>query len=426
MGSIMWGAVLFCLAGVEAPASQLDQAARIKALEDTVRALQTEVADLRAARAGGVSSDQVAAMVRAEIAKSGYNDVMAKMPGWLDGIRFYGDLRLRYEGLWYGERNDVQQESQQHMRIRARFGFEKKFGDEWEIGFRLASGSNDDPTSTNQSLTNDFNKKLVWIDLAYAKYSPAWLKGFTIGGGKFLNPFMSTDMVWDTNVNQEGLYETYKTKVCGSLEAFATVGQLFLKDNATGPDAELLAYQGGLRYAFAPNVTLTGAVAYYDYIQVEQAGNFGTCGARGNTVKGARLASDDFNLLDCLVELKFPVLGVPVALTGDFVQNLGDSVTGPAAGRDKGYAGFIKVGETKKVGDWSVLYKYAYVEADAVLGVFADNTSGPADRKGHKVEVAYQVHKNVVLSVAGYWTMPVDTSGMAPRQTLQADVIFKF
>ncbi|MFO7902329.1 MAG: putative porin, partial [Pirellulaceae bacterium] len=69
-------------------------------------------------------------------------------------------------------------------RFRLRFGIKKTWlDDQIEVGFRLASGSDDDPTSTNQSFDNFWSTKPVWIDLAYATWRPKAIKGLTVTGG---------------------------------------------------------------------------------------------------------------------------------------------------------------------------------------------------------------------------------------------------
>jgi len=92
---------------------------------------------------------------------------------WLKGLKFSADFRLRhqYENWEYINSDGDEADNERHRgRLRVRFGFTKKFEeDDLEVGFRLASGSSDDPTSTNQTLEKYHNKKAVWIDLGYAK-----------------------------------------------------------------------------------------------------------------------------------------------------------------------------------------------------------------------------------------------------------------
>ena len=68
-------------------------------------------------------------------------------------------------------------------RIRARLGLGAKVNDEWDLGFRLATGHGEvsgDPVSTNQTLDEAFSKKPIWLDQAFFGYHPQWFKGFNV------------------------------------------------------------------------------------------------------------------------------------------------------------------------------------------------------------------------------------------------------
>ena len=145
---------------------------------------------------------------------------------WAKGVKFSGDFRLRNEYFdWYDKESDAganDATSRNRFRIRLRFGFEKEYGDDWKVGFRLATatpsttnGVATDNTGTNVTLGNPglFTFKNIYLNKAYAQYSPSALKdygavkGVTIGAGKFENPFLrySTPIMWDGDVTPEGL-----------------------------------------------------------------------------------------------------------------------------------------------------------------------------------------------------------------------------
>ncbi len=136
-----------------APA-QDDVAARLAAVEETV-ARQQELIEQQARQLGDLTSQGAVAALESK----GRDEKPAapQTPPWLAGLRFYGDLLLRYEAINYsGDTKDINR-----GRFRLRFGVEKQVADELLLGFRLASGSNNDPTSANQTFTDDFSKKDV-------------------------------------------------------------------------------------------------------------------------------------------------------------------------------------------------------------------------------------------------------------------------
>ncbi|PIU39744.1 MAG: hypothetical protein COT00_05345, partial [Candidatus Omnitrophica bacterium CG07_land_8_20_14_0_80_50_8] len=149
--------------------------------------------------------------------QKGISDNIGKAIPWMKGLKSSGDLRLRYEGFkYYDKNNDTGSTgtgadgTRHRFRIRLRWGLEKDFGDDWKAGFRLATGSTTEPTSTHVTFGNPgyFNFKTILLDRAYVTYEPSGLKdagllkGVKIGGGKFDNPFLrySTPLVWDADV----------------------------------------------------------------------------------------------------------------------------------------------------------------------------------------------------------------------------------
>jgi len=351
---------------------------------------------------------------------------------WLKGLKFSADFRLRYQGEWweYTDSEGKERENDRHRgRFRLRFGFTKQYKDDGlEVGFRLASGSSDDPTSTNQTLDSGYSKKPVWIDLAYVKYSPPALPGLTLGGGKVKNPFVHTDILWDSDVNMDGLYQTleFEAHVFG---AFITLGQMFLDENKmdTDYDSGMVAGQAGLKLKM-DSFSTTLAAAYYDFDEYEQ--NYR--GSHGNPVDdNGVLAAGDFNVVDIVAELGTKIANLPVKLVLDYAINTGNDARGEDffEGKETAVAAYLRVGKCKEKGDWEIKYKCAYIEANAVPGDFCDSDFGHANRKGHKLSVGYQPFKKASLHLTGVLTEPkdvLDGDKSHDHFTIQADLKIKF
>jgi hypothetical protein len=164
-----------------------------------------------------------ARVARAEEQSKKASETLAKQIG---SMTFSGDLRFRYESL-YGQQNSLASgdvpgalgnplTSRQRLRIRARFAVRGKVGDEFEWGLRLATGSFPDMTSTNQTLTDFFNRKPFAVDWAYIAYKPKALPGFQVQAGKFDTPWTRTELTWDNDISVEGLSEAYAREFKGS------------------------------------------------------------------------------------------------------------------------------------------------------------------------------------------------------------------
>jgi hypothetical protein len=121
----------------------------------------------------------------------------------LGNFNFSGDVRLRYEP-WFQEGNSIRQRE----RIRVRLNITGKLTDEISGGISLATGSLDDPVSTNQTMTGFFNRKNFAIDRAFISYGPKLIKQLALDFGKFKYPWYRTPLTFDNDVNPEGFAQT--------------------------------------------------------------------------------------------------------------------------------------------------------------------------------------------------------------------------
>ncbi|KAG1436483.1 hypothetical protein G6F57_020646 [Rhizopus arrhizus] len=86
---------------------------------------------------------------------------------------------------------NTREDRRNQLRIRARLGVRAELSEAWTAGIRLATGSDDSPVSTSQTLGGGMGKKDIWLDQAYLTYRPA--KWATVTGGRIANPFEATD-----------------------------------------------------------------------------------------------------------------------------------------------------------------------------------------------------------------------------------------
>jgi hypothetical protein len=95
------------------------------------------------------------------------------------------------------------------LRVRARLAMTGVVGKEFEWGLRLASGSFADNISTNQTLTDFYNRKPFGLDQAFITYKPQAVPGLRLQGGKFEAPWSSTELTIDSDLMIEGINESY-------------------------------------------------------------------------------------------------------------------------------------------------------------------------------------------------------------------------
>jgi hypothetical protein len=137
----------------------------------------------------------------------------------IGAIKFSGDMRLRAESF-FGLSNSLANGAnpavlgndlspRHRMRLRARLAMRGSIGDEFDWGLRLATGSFADNISTNQTLTDFFNRKPFSLDQAFITYKPHRLAGVRLQGGKFEPPWTFTEMTIDHDLRVEGFNESY-------------------------------------------------------------------------------------------------------------------------------------------------------------------------------------------------------------------------
>src|SRR2546429_3382134 len=131
---------------------------------------------------------------------------MSALEGLLGRFRFNGDVRVRGENFFqsapgFFDRN--------RGRIRVRFGVDGKLSDDFVGGLYLASGSLGDPTTTNTTLSNFFDRHTIRIDRGYITYNPLGHKWISLTGGKFAYSWIRTPQTFDNDLNPEGFSEKF-------------------------------------------------------------------------------------------------------------------------------------------------------------------------------------------------------------------------
>ncbi|MEO9241810.1 putative porin [Pseudomonas inefficax] len=336
---------------------------------------------------------------------------------WAAKTQVKGDVRLRYEDVNVDNPNSSSG-NQDRQRVRARVGFYREINPQVDAGIRIATGSSADRRSTNQSFDNYFDKKSLWVDQAYLDWHPTAVPNLHLIGGKMAQPWVSMgDIIWDSDINPEGVAATYKTDL-GGAEVFASAGQYTLKDNVDGDgvqykhDAQVYHGQLGAKFAPADVLKLTVGASIYGYDNDKEATILQSF---GNT-------TNEFNLVEGFGQLDFTGFAIPLSAYGQYVKN-----TESTDGEDQAWLAGLKT----KVGAWSLDYNYRDVQRNAVVSLFTDSDfgNGFTGSRGHKFKVGYEIDKNFSLGAA-YLMAKTDLSQLpnsdADVDTLQVDLEAKF
>ncbi|MFH1058467.1 MAG: putative porin [Pseudomonadota bacterium] len=418
-----WGAVLgLALMWAAAPrpalaASQADLEAKIKMLEQSLGELKAQLGQVQTTQQQQQEAVQV---VAAKAAKD-------SMPKWLERISLYGDLTLRYEGWWYDKFKGKETDQRTRWRFRSHFGVKSMVNEDLEVGIRMATAADDDPTSTVQTMTNWFGEKSWGIDRAYAKYNPGYLdKVLTVTAGKFETPFVRTAIMWDVDVQPEGAYVNLRFNKKGAFQPFLTVAGLVVKEQASDNpgDAYVYAPQAGFYYNQDP-FKVTFATSYYDWDGFEKVGNFSSTALRGNTAK-ANGELSDFGVWDVYAKLTYKIrTDTSVDVFGHWMRNLREDMTGRAAGKDTGYTFAAALNWAM----WKFQAEYRSIEANATPGYFGDSEFQYNNREGWVGRVSYSPFKYTVINLNWYHSFPIDdylTGAAAGYDMFQVETTFQF
>jgi hypothetical protein len=457
--------------------------------------------------------EQIAAEVKQQVMQEAQDQGWAEpnqIPGWTQRIKITGDVRVRgafdmlsknnfpafpnfnaingspngfdaynSAGTLPPLLNTTQNRFQ--SQIRARLDVTAHIADWIDTEIRVATGNSNTPVSTNQTLGNpgDYSKYAIWLDRAAIILHPAsWL---TINAGRAANPFWTTNLIFDDNVNFDGISAQIEHQIAGPVDGFLTFGAfpVFNTDFNFGStqlqktashNSYLFAVQGGADWKINDNYDAKFGAGYFNFSNVSgklsspclNPTSYGSCNTDntkapflqfGNTLIPIRnivqdpsstttsspqfygLASN-FDILD--LHGSFTLANfhpIDVVFEGEFVKNLGFNRQnilnrGPAnnigasnhwQGGDTGYTISATVGHQslEKPWDWNASIAYRYLESDAVLDALTDSDFhlGGTNAKGYILGGNLAINKNAWL--AATWLSANQVSG----QPYSADVL---
>lgn len=465
-----------------------------------------------------ITRKQIAAEVKQQVLQQAQDEGWAEpnvVPGWSQHIRVFGDVRMRGQADQFPRGNynlfpDFNSintssngydtngtglppllnntENRLRFRLRARMGVEAQIADWATATIRVATGNDSSPVSTNQTLgsTGDFSKYALWLDQAYIRMTPS--AGTSAMTGRMPNPFWTSDLLFDDDLNFDGFAASARIGNEKSLGGFLTLGgfPLFntsfnLGSNAAtktpSHDAWLVGGQIGGDWRPREDIATRFALGYFGAANVQGKESplcyaptaFGTCATDttrapyvqfGNSLFGIRnvaqvgtsstaspqyygLASN-FNVIDAHVMARYlSYHPVDLGFEADYTKNLGynrAAVLAKSPVNNLGASGVYQSGDTgwmvrfsvgyhdmKTEGAWNVSLAYKYVEADAVMDALTDSKfhQGGTNAKGSIVTGNLAVAPDLWLSMRWYSTNAISGPPYAV-DTMMFDLNAKF
>ena len=429
----------------------------------------------------GLITDQEAEDVRSDLLKENAATPAGKLKlsTPITELELYGDARVRYEirtaeaGAPDTLTRPGDNTQRNRFRYRLRLGVRGTLVDDWFFGLRLETSTN--PRSTNITLGDDsgvngpFSKDSDRISVGQAYFGYRGVRDLTLTVGKMQNPFITTSMTWDGDINPEGLAEQWKhtfnfsfggghsaggvetmgkdgkTVVTAppstdpttmTVDVFANFGQFIYDDsnpeNPVGPapngvpnrDAFLLGWQVGAKINFTKNVYLQLAPTIYNYTGTGDTFNTHFVGdpafldAGNNRVTPNQTGVNSLLVFDMPVELGWKFGEFPMRVFGDFAINFDGDERAAAAGHpDKGdqryaYQIGLAAGKLKAKRDWQLSAFYQHVDQYALDPNLVDSDifDSRVNMEGFVVQAGYALSDAVFFNLTYGYGQQADRS----------------
>jgi hypothetical protein len=404
------------------------------------------------------------------------------MPEWVTALKFNGDVRGRYESFYFDNPAGV---DRQRFRYRMRFGATANLLDDMEVGMRLTSSeaasggvNGGDPISGNTTMQDNGAKKFVYLDLAYAKWSPIhtpdWSGTFTIG--KMENPFVFSDMVFDADYTPEGLGVQLGSNLSDKHSAKFNAGAFVMDEiGASSKDPYMVGAQLRLESKWSTKVqTSFGvaalAIANDETLNASRSAAFGgaggtnivgattwtvpnqnggnsrsalagTSGTGGNLLNNFNPIVVDGSVTYTLDKFWHYNAAFPIRLAGEYMNNLA------ASDQNSAYSFGLTLGKSGKRGLWDLSYRYKYLEGDSWYEELTDSDFGAyyqaasvrtgggtgyisgTNVKGHVLKATYSPFDSLTLGITAFFTDLIEKSpaaSSAATTRIQMDAQWKF
>ena len=407
-----------------------------------------------------IVTDQEAEEVRAELSKEAASTAAGKwkLSTPINEIELYGDARLRYE--YRGGRtasndptnpNDWYERHRERYRVRV--GLRGTLLDDWSFGIRLETSTSNRSTNVTfggDSSNGPFSKNDdgIFVGQAYIAY-----KGFpdlTLIGGRMPQPLVTTPMLWDDDINPEGLAQqwkhTFTFNIGGGaaaapsyskegyskdgkgvvappaaepfklkLDVFANFAQFVYDDTnpenpigptPTNPDHDLfmLAWQVGARLTFPNNVYIQLAPTLYNY--TGSGDNFNVP-FQGDSNSTNQNGINNLLVFDMPVEIGWKLWELPMRIFGDFAVNFDADDRAARAGHPGSggqryaYEAGLAIGQLKAKSDWEIRGWWQHTEQFALDPNLVDSDifDSRVNMQGVGVKAGYALADAIIFNL---------------------------
>ncbi|MCI0411224.1 putative porin [bacterium] len=287
---------------------------------------------------------------------------------------------------------------------------------------------------------DNFKRDDVVLSRAYLRYTP--VPQLDLRAGKFENPFLVTEMLWDNDLHPNGV--ALQTEYVSADEKIRLTGRIadYYASHYQDDRTNVFAVQGGVQTRLG-NATVTFATAYYDY-DVKELPVFLF---RTNTRSDPTLIND-YNLLDLIGRVRFN-FSIPLVVQLDHVHNTAAPDTSmplvnavrlnrlrspnspkattdhtiPTGRGNDGILAEILIGKLDVARDFRIGYGFHRVESDAVLAAYSTDDWWFVTRvKGHRFRFSFMPVQSVLFHFSFLRQTLIDQVGSFSRLQISTEI----
>jgi putative porin len=449
--------------------------------------------------------DEIGAQVAKDIQPAVVDDVVTRaknegwgvpgaLPSWVRNLDVDTRLRVRGEGDYFDDQNAQNtylnfsnvnkaggigkagpaallntEEDRARLRARLRVDVKADVDEHVTARFGVSTGNFADPISMNETLGNydqKFNFGVHSASIEWKTWKERGTRSFDLIAGRFDNPFLHSNLIWDEDLAFDGVVGTIGFDVFRRQDrkfdrgVWLTLGAFPVQEvELTQSDKWLYAGQIGLDMPIGRLNAFRLGAAYYAFKNITGLRNAPDSTlkdytaplllGKGNTLFDIRndldpntnlfaLASD-YMLADVTAQFDFGGFGKNhIQLTMDYVDNrgfkadevaarVGQPVTARTSGRQVEFSVGREKDKVRAARDWRVFATYRYVERDAMLDEFTDSdfALGGTDNQGFIVGFELGLAKNTWITTRWLSSNEIDGPPLG-IDVLQLDLNTRF
>jgi hypothetical protein len=320
-------------------------------------------------------------------------------------------------------------------------------------GVAIATGSQGDPTTSNETLTNAFDRKTIALDKGFIAFNPVAHNWFSVTAGKFPYLWQRTSVTGDPDLNPEGFDQKLSFNLKGGVQNVTVQAfELLYNESTSGQDSYTLGAQAAAKLAAGPwsatasfltehwnrpdallqasafevGATTTGSGPISYPVPGEGPGcssfgnlpRFAPCAFAPNGMTNATYLDSagkphfysGFDYADFILnnQIKTNSDRYPINLLLEFEDNLdaqnhpldtAGNVISSIGSQNKEYGGDLSVGQTKNKNDLQFGYSWYRQEQDSVLASIAESDQrAPTNILQNKIYAAWKLRSNTVAN----------------------------